>query len=118
MELIPAERAVILQGFVDSYLLRTEGKPFYEVYPDIEDQYGILNDKQNEILHYYLEDELKDRGRNLEEEIKAAGEERIDNELTDYEQEQLLELADKEIILLGSIMQRKEKLGKDGENSN
>lgn len=118
MQLIPAERAVILQGFVDSYLIRTDGRPFYEVYPDIEDQYGILNDKQNELLRYYLEDEFKERGRNLQQEILAAGEEIVDGELTDFEEEQLLELADKEIILLGAIMRRKETLAKDEENSN
>lgn len=111
-ELLVAERLVILQGFVDYYLKKTTGKVFTDLYPDIKDEYGILNDKQSEILHSYLADVYDSFGLNLDRAIANTGEKSDGKNLTEFEKKELIRLADTQICIAASIMDRKERLYK------
>lgn len=106
-----ADRMVMLQAFVEYYLKFTKGKTFQELYPDIKDEYGKLNKKQEELLHEYLDTVYKGFGLDLNkilEEKKA--EVKPGNVLTDYEMKELLRLADEELLLGGTILERKARL--------
>ncbi len=111
-KLLPLERMVIMQGFVESYLKKTKGKTFAEVYPDVEDVYGVLNSKQEEILHSYLVDDYKKMGLDLNELILKSGSEVVENGLSDFEKKELIRRSDDVLLLVANIFDRKEKLYK------
>lgn len=111
-ELLVAERLVILQGFVDYYLIKTTGKVFTELYPDIKDEYGLLNDKQSEILHSYLADVYNSFGLDLDSVLANVGEKFDGKNLTEFEKKELIRLADTQIGVVAAILNRKERLYK------
>ena len=107
--LLTAERMAILQGFVDYYLLRTKNSSFAKEYPDIKDEYGKLNNKQTELLHYYLMSVYKNMGLDLEKVLADKGE-TYNGTLTNFEKDELVRLADDQIGLVAIMMNRKERL--------
>lgn len=112
MKLLPVERMAVLQGCVESYLLKTEHKTFAEKFPEIDDIYGALNEKQLEILHLYLEDEYKAVGLDLNQKIIESGSQPVEGGLSDYEKKELVRIADRELALVACILERKERLFK------
>ena len=104
-------RMVTLQAFVDYYLENTKGKNFSELYPEIEDKYGVLNEKQEEILHEYLKSVYSSFGLDLEKILKEKNEVASTNgKLTKFEMDELIRLADEHYIIIGVISNRKKKL--------
>lgn len=111
-KMLTAERMAVLQGFADYYLLKTKGKVFTDLYPDIKDEYGRLNDKQSEILHSYLVDTYKSYGLDLDGVLARAGEKFDGKNLTEFEKKELIRLADTQIGVVAVILKRKERLYK------
>ena len=108
--MIAAERMAVLQAFVDCYLIKNYKMSFAEMYPDMKDEYGKLNSKQNELLHNYLDEVYKEFGLNLSEAIKAHGENYNGTDLTDFETNELTRLADNQIGVLSILLDRKARL--------
>ena len=104
------ERVVILQGLVEAYLQKNGRGTFSDAYPDIEDNYGSLNDEQIKILRIVLKEEYEARGLSLEEKIKEAGEDPNSKNITKYETLDLARYADMTIATMASIIARKERL--------
>lgn len=115
-KLLPLERMVIMQGFVEVYLQKTKGKKFGELYPDIEDTYGVLNKKQLEILHSYLVDDYKSMNIDLNEIINKSGSAVDENGLSEYEKKELVRRADSVLATVANVFERKEKLYKNIKN--
>lgn len=115
-KLLPLERMVIMQGFVEVYLQKTKGKKFGELYPDIEDTYGVLNKKQLEILHSYLVDDYKSMNIDLNEIINKSGSAVDENGLSEYEKKELVRRADIVLATVANVFERKEKLYKNIKN--
>jgi hypothetical protein len=111
-KLLGIERMAIMQGFVELYLMQTEHKTFGELYPDVEDKYGVLNEKQVGILHSYLTYVYKSFGLDLNKVLQDKGEEPKEGNLTPFEKQELNRLADEQIVTLSMILKRKEKLFK------
>ena len=111
-KLLVAERVVILQAFAEFYVTKTEGKTFGEAYPDIKDEYAVLNEKQMELLHYYLRDVYDSYGKNLDEVLAGKGEIFDGKELTPFEEKEIIRLADEQLALAAVVMKRKERLYK------
>ena len=110
-QLLSVERVVILQGFVESYLRVTEKKSFAEAYPNEKDEYGVLNEKQVDLLHDYLARQYKGYGLDLDKIIAEKGEKPLQgSKITDFELKELIRLADEVIVLLGAIESRKQRL--------
>ena len=111
-EKVFTERMVILQAMAESYLIRKKDKYFSDEYPNVTDKYGIINLEQEQLLREFLKEYFNNQGRNLEEEIKKAGEDlsASTNKLTKYEIDELTKIADYEIIFLSTIIKRKERL--------
>ena len=105
------DRFVMLQAFVEYYLITNKGKTFEQLYPDIEDRYGILNPKQEELLHDFLADVYKSFGLDLNKVLEEKNAKVTPgNVLTDFEMKELLRMADQQIVLTGTIVRRKERL--------
>lgn len=115
-KLLPLERMVIMQGFVEVYLQKTKEKKFGELYPDIEDTYGVLNKKQLEILHSYLVDDYKSMNIDLNEIINKSGSAVDENGLSEYEKKELVRRADIVLATVANVFERKEKLYKNIKN--
>lgn len=111
-KLLVAERIVILQAFAEFYLSKKEGKTFAEAFPDIKDEYGILNIKQVELLHLFLKDVYSSFGLDLEKILAEKGEVFDGKELTPFEGKEIIRLADDELGLGAIILKRKERLYK------
>lgn len=110
-KMLLAERLVILQALAENYLKKTTGKTFEEMYPEEKDEYGRLNHTQEKVLHDYLASIYKVYGQNLDEVLAEKGETLKDGEvLTDYEKGALMRLADEQLILSATIVERKARL--------
>ena len=112
LKLLGLERMAIMQGFVDFYLKQTEHKTFGELYPDVKDQYGILNEQQAGILHSYLIYVYKSFGLDLNKVLQEKGEEPKEGNLTPFEKQELNRLADEQLATLAMVLKRKERLYK------
>lgn len=106
-EKIKKERMVILQTFAEVYLKRNNLPPSKIIFKN-EDKYGEINNEQAQLLHFYLEEEYKKMGMDLNFCIKKSGEEYVKGELSKYELNELMSRADDMIIFLGVLTQRKE----------
>ena len=105
------DRMLVLQGFVESYLKMTKGKTFEELYPDIKDEYGHLNAKQEELLHDFLSLQHKLFGLDLDKVLEERGARlKEGSKLTDFEMEMLARLADQQILIDASLLERKSRL--------
>ena len=111
-KMVAVERMTILQAFAESYLMRTQKKTFMEAYPDVPDQYGKLNDVQTALLHEYLVSFYKGLGFDLEKILAEKGQKFDGKNLTEYEKEQLVRLADEQIHMLAVILDRKARAKK------
>jgi len=110
-KMLLAERLVILQAMAENYLKKTTGKTFEEMYPDEKDEYGKLNSNQEKVLHDYLAHVYEVYGQNLDDVLAKQGETLKDGEyLTDYEKGALMRLADEQLILTSTIVERKARL--------
>ncbi len=110
---LTAERLIALQSFADSYLRITEQKKFAEKYPNVKDEYGILNKEQEALLHDYLVRVYKGFGLDLEKVMAEKGAKPIEgSKLTDYEIKELVRLADEYLLMLAIQVERKTKLFK------
>ena len=111
-KMVVVERMTILQAFAESYLMRTQKKTFKEAYPDVEDQYGVLNNQQSALLHDYLTDLYKGFGLDLNKILEEKGQKSDGKTLTEFEKEQLVRLADEQIHMLAVILDRKARAKK------
>lgn len=104
-------RMVVLQSFADYILEVKEHKTFAEAYPDIPDEYGRLNKKQEELLHTYLTAIYAEFGLDLNKILEENGAKPKDGEiLSEFEREKLSRLADEHLGVMGTLMDRKAKL--------
>ena len=108
--LLNIERMVILQGLAEAYLLKNGKGTFNEAYPNVEDNYGNLNDEQIKILRTILKEEYEARNLSLSDKIKESGEDPNSEEITKYEIRDLARFADMTIATMSSIITRKERL--------
>ena len=117
MEII-SNRIITLQSLVDYYLKVKEGKNFAEMYPEIEDKYGVLNRKQEEILHEYLKTVYESYGVDLEKVLEEKKEEKKPGSyLTKFEMDELIRIADEHYLLIGIIVDRNKRLLKNKKES-
>lgn len=75
----------------------------------VPDKYGDINTKQAALLHLYLVKEYKRLGLDLNKAIEASGEKIVPGKLSVYECTELLRKADEALLLLVSILDRREK---------
>ena len=106
-----ANRMVMLQTFADGYLRFYKGKSFAQMYPDVEDKYGLLNKEQELVLHDFLVQVYKSFGLDLDKVLKEnKAEVKPGNNLTDFEMVELIRLADAVLLLDGVLLERKDRL--------
>lgn len=108
-EKLKKERLLILQTFAEAYLKKHNLPPSKIIYK-CEDKFGELNDQQATLLHYYLVDEYKKMGKDLNEAIKASGEEVSKDKISNFEVKELIARADEMIVFLGVLFERKAAL--------
>jgi hypothetical protein len=84
--LLGLERCILLQALAESYLLRKTGKHFYEEYPNVKEEYGLLVKEHVELLRSFLEEDFEARGLNLKDCLDKKGEviKSIDSNLKIY----------------------------------
>lgn len=110
-KLIGIERCVVLQAIAEGYLLRTTGKHFYEEYPGVEEEYGVLYEQHIHLLKAYLIEQYASRGLNLNECIRKAGETvSLGAQLTQYETESLIKDADLVLTTYAMVEERKKRI--------
>ena len=114
-KLIGIERCVVLQAIAESYLLRTTGKNFSEEYPELKEEYGVLNEQHALVLKQYLKDQYASRNLDLNECIMKSGEQCLDDKLTKYETESLIKDADLVLTTYVMVEERKRKLLKNSK---
>lgn len=111
-EKLKKERLVILQTFAEVYLMKNNLPPSKFIYK-CEDKFGELNDQQASLLHYYLADEYKKNGLDLNTFIEKAGEKVEEGKISNFEMKELISRADDMIMFLGVLTQRKEAAKKN-----
>ena len=107
--LLGLERCVLLQALAESYLLRNTGKHFYEVYPDVKEEYGVLLKEHVELLRKFLEEDFSTRQFDLYECIKKAGQTCSVDKLTDYESKVLIKIVDDILLTYCTVEERKKR---------
>lgn len=110
-EKLKKERMLMLQTFAEVYL-RKNNMPPTKILFKSDDEYGKLSEEQAKILHFYLRDEYKKMGLDLETCIKRSGEEVVKGKLSDYEIKELISRADDMIYFIGNLLERKAALKK------
>ncbi len=107
--LLGLERCVLLQALAESYLLRKTGKHFYEEYPDVKEEYGMLLDEHVKLLKGYLEEDFSARGLVLTDCVNKAGETLSPDKLTDYESKVLIRIVDDILFTYCTVEERKKR---------
>ena len=106
-EKIKKERIAILQNFAETHL-RMHGAPTSEVLFQKEDVFGEINEQQCRLLRLYLKDDMARYGIDIEEYVKAQGENFERGKLSKCEIKLLIDKADEMIIFLGVFGLRKQ----------
>lgn len=105
-EKLKKERIIVLQTLAEVYLKKNNLPPSKIIYK-CEDKFGELSDQQATLLHYYLVEEYKKMGKDLNEAIKASGEEIIKDKISNFEVNELIARADDMILFLGVLAEGK-----------
>ena len=108
-EKLEKERMLMLQTFAEVYL-RKKNMPPTKILFKSDDEYGKLSEEQAKVLHFYLMDEYKKMGLDLETRIKESGEQVVKGQLSNYEIKELIDRADDMIFFIANLFERKEAL--------
>ena len=107
--LLGLERCVLLQALAESYLLRKTGKHFYEEYPNVKEEYGLLLDEHVKLLKKFLEEDFSARNLDLAACVEKAGETLSDDKLTNYESQILVRIVDDVLFTYCTVEERKKR---------
>jgi hypothetical protein len=107
--LLGVERCILLQALAESYLLRKTGKHFYEEYPNVKEEYGVLLEEHVKLLKKFLEEDFSARQLDLSLCVEKAGETMLDNKLTDYESKILVRIVDDVLFTYCTVEERKKR---------
>ena len=108
------ERLILLQAVAESYLLKTTGKHFYEEYPGVQEEYGVLLEQHVDLLKAHLADEFASMNLNLNECIEKSGEKPAPaGKLTQYEVNALIRTADIVLFTYCTVEERKQRFLKE-----
>lgn len=107
--LLGLERCILLQALAESYLLRKTGKHFYEEYPTVKEEYGLLVKEHVELLRRFLEEDFEARGLNLKDCLDKKGEVITNDKLTDFESKILVRIVDDVLFTYCTVEERKKR---------
>lgn len=102
------ERVVVLQNLAETFLA-TNGAPSIEEAFEVPDIYGQINEQQTRMLRYYLIDELKMYGLDLEYYVTSRGQAFERGKLSQAEIDLLIKKADQMIAFIGTLEKRKKQ---------